>query len=62
MKVINLSHAAMIVLAAFLTWAVWDLTGLDPLLAGVRDQPGHVRVGWLSTRPSSPGSSGWTTS
>ena len=43
MKVINLAHAAMIVVAGFLTWFVWDATGLDPLLVGLRDQPGHVR-------------------
>jgi branched-chain amino acid transport system permease protein len=48
MKVINLAHAAMIVAAAFLTWAVWDLTGLDPLVAGVVVSPIMYGVGWVT--------------
>ena len=47
MRIINLSHAAMIVLAAFLTWWVWDRTGLDPLLVGVLVTPVMYGVGWL---------------
>ena len=47
MKIINLSHGAMIVLAAFLTWWVWDRTGLDPLLGGVLVTPVMYAVGWL---------------
>ena len=47
MRIINLSHGAMIVLAAFLTWWVWDATGVDPLLAGVLITPVMYAVGWL---------------
>lgn len=47
MKMINLAHAAMIVLAAFLTWWVWDNTGLDPLLVGVLITPAMYGVGWV---------------
>jgi branched-chain amino acid transport system permease protein len=47
MRIINLSHGAMIVLAAFLTWWVWDRTGLDPLLVGVLVTPVMYAVGWL---------------
>ena len=47
MKIINLSHGAMIVLAAFLTWWVWDRTGVDPLLVGVLVTPVMYVVGWL---------------
>ena len=47
MKVINLAHAAMIVLGAFLTWWIWDNTGIDPLGAGVIITPIMYAVGWL---------------
>lgn len=47
MRIINLSHGAMVVLAAFLTWWVWDRTGLDPLLVGVLVTPVMYAVGWL---------------
>ena len=47
MKVLNLAHAATIVLAAFLTSWLWDHTGLDPLVAGVILTPVMYAVGWL---------------
>jgi branched-chain amino acid transport system permease protein len=47
MRIINLAHGAMIVLAAFLTWWVWDRTGLDPLLIGILVTPVMYCVGWL---------------
>ncbi|SDK57110.1 amino acid/amide ABC transporter membrane protein 1, HAAT family [Nocardioides sp. YR527] len=47
MKIINLAHAAMIVLAAFFTWWVWDLTGIDPLLLGVVATPVMYGFGWV---------------
>lgn len=47
MKVINLAHAAMIVVAGFLTWWIWSLTGLDPLLVGVILSPVMYGLGWL---------------
>ena len=47
MKVINLAHAAMIVVAGFLTWFVWEQTGLDPLLVGVLLSPVMYAMGWL---------------
>ena len=50
MKVLNLAHAATIVLAAFLTWWVWQRTGLDPLLVGVLVGPLMYGVGWLLYR------------
>jgi branched-chain amino acid transport system permease protein len=50
MRIINLAHGAMIVLAAFLTWWVWDRTGLDPLLAGIVITPVMYCVGWLLYR------------
>ncbi len=50
MRIINLAHAAMIVLAAFLTWWVWDRTGIDPLLLGVLATPIMYGVGWVFYR------------
>lgn len=47
MRVINLAHPALFVLAAFLTWWVWDLTGVDPFLVGVAITPVMYGVGWL---------------
>jgi len=50
MKVINLAHGAMIVLAAFLTWWLWDRTGIDPLLIGVVLSPVMAALGWVIYR------------
>lgn len=47
MRVINLAHAAMIVVAGFLTWFVWERTGLDPLLVGLLLSPVMYGLGWL---------------
>ena len=47
MKVLNLAHAATIVLAAFLTSWLWDHTGIDPLVVGVVLTPVMYVVGWL---------------
>ncbi len=47
MKVINLAHAAMIVVAGFLTWWIWTLTGVDPLFIGVLLSPVMYGLGWL---------------
>ena len=62
MKVINLAHAALIVVAAFLSWSIWDATGLDPLVAGVLVTPVMYGLGWLFYRTVCPGCSGSTTS
>jgi branched-chain amino acid transport system permease protein len=45
MRIINLAHGAMIVLAAFLSWWVWDRTGIDPLVVGVVITPVMYVVG-----------------
>ena len=31
MHVINIAHGAFLILAAFLTYSIWNATGLDPL-------------------------------
>lgn len=50
MRIINLAHGAMIVLAAFLTWWMWDRTGIDPLLIGIVITPVMYGIGWLLYR------------
>jgi branched-chain amino acid transport system permease protein len=47
MNVINVAHGAFLVLAAFITWTLWDATGLDPLLSVVFTTPLMFGFGWL---------------
>ena len=30
MNVINIAHGAFLIFAAFLTWSLWESTGMDP--------------------------------
>jgi len=48
MRVINIAHGAYVVLGAYLTYWVWDTTGMDPLLAVVITVPITFVVGWVS--------------
>ncbi len=47
MNVINIAHGAFLILAAFLTWALWDAFGMDPLLAILFTTPAMFAFGWL---------------
>src|ERR671924_1503623 len=47
MNVINVAHGAFLILAAFVTWTLWDATGLDPLLAVVFTTPLMFGFGWI---------------
>jgi branched-chain amino acid transport system permease protein len=47
MNVINVAHGAFIIAAAFITWSIWDATGLDPLVSIVITTPLMFGVGWL---------------
>jgi branched-chain amino acid transport system permease protein len=47
MNVINISHGAFLILAAFITWSIWDATGLDPLAAILVVTPLMFAFGWL---------------
>jgi branched-chain amino acid transport system permease protein len=47
MNVINVAHGAFLILAAFVTWTLWDATGLDPLLAVIVTTPLMFGFGWL---------------
>ncbi len=47
MDVINVAQGALIILAAFITWALWNETGLDPLLGVFVTTPIMFLVGYL---------------
>lgn len=47
MKVINLAHGILLILAAYLSWWLWDRTGVDPLLLGIGVCAVMYGVGWL---------------
>ena len=47
MNVINIAHGAFLILAAFLTWTLWDAAGVDPLAAIVVTAPVMFAFGWL---------------
>ena len=47
MRVINLAHGALAVFAAFLTFSLWQLIGLDPLLSIPLVMAVMFGVGWL---------------
>lgn len=47
MNVINIAHGAFLILAAFLTWSLWDSIGMDPLLAIAITTPAMFAFGWV---------------
>jgi len=47
MRVINIAHGAMLIFAAFLTYSIWDATGVDPLLTIVVTTPAMFALGWV---------------
>src|ERR671935_3009679 len=47
MNVINVAHGAFLILAAFLTYSIWNATGLDPLVAIAITTPAMFAFGWL---------------
>lgn len=47
MKVINIAHGALLILAAFLTFTIWDELGLDPMAAILITTPAMFAFGWL---------------
>src|SRR2546423_2022561 len=46
MNVINVAHGAMLILAAYFTWALWRHTGIDPLLLIFVTTPIMFVLGW----------------
>jgi branched-chain amino acid transport system permease protein len=47
MNVINVAHGAFLILAAFITWTLWNATGIDPLVSIVITTPLMFGFGWL---------------
>ena len=47
MRVINLAHGALLILGAYLSWWLWERTGVDPLLLGLGVCAVMYGVGWL---------------
>jgi branched-chain amino acid transport system permease protein len=47
MNVINVAHGAFLIFAAFITWSLWDATGLDPLVSILFTTPLMFGFGWL---------------
>ena len=47
MRVINIAHGAILILAAFLTYSLWTATGLDPLAAILITTPAMLLFGWV---------------
>jgi len=47
MNIINVAHGAMLILAAYLTFAIWSHTGLYPILAALITTPAMFGLGWL---------------
>ena len=48
MRVINIAHGAFVILAAFVTYTLWNTFGIDPLLAIVITTPVVFCVGWVT--------------
>jgi branched-chain amino acid transport system permease protein len=47
MNVINIAHGGFLIFAAFLTWTLWDASGIDPLVAILITTPVMFAFGWL---------------
>lgn len=48
MRVINLAHGAFLILSAYITYTLWDLLGLDPMLGILVTTPIVFGLGWLT--------------
>ena len=47
MDVINVAQGALIILSAFMTWALWKEMGIDPLLGALITTPAMFVIGWV---------------
>jgi branched-chain amino acid transport system permease protein len=50
MDVINVAQGALIILSAFMTWALWKEMGIDPLLGALITTPAMFVIGWVIYR------------
>ncbi|MFJ5262467.1 branched-chain amino acid ABC transporter permease [Streptomyces sp. NPDC088387] len=48
MRVVNLAQGGMLILSAYLTYTLWETTGIDPLLLTLVTTPSLLVVGWVT--------------
>ncbi|MET9556599.1 branched-chain amino acid ABC transporter permease [Streptomyces sp. NPDC006645] len=48
MKVANLAQGSMLILSSYLTYSLWEATGLDPLVLVLLTTPSLLLVGWVT--------------
>ena len=48
MRVINLAHGAFLILSAFITYSLWQVAGIDPLLSILITTPLVFGLGWVT--------------
>ncbi|HEX6468264.1 MAG TPA: branched-chain amino acid ABC transporter permease [Streptosporangiaceae bacterium] len=50
MRIINVAQGAFLILVAMITWKVWSVTGLDPILLSIATTPLMFGFGWVLHR------------
>ncbi|GII56839.1 branched-chain amino acid ABC transporter permease [Planotetraspora thailandica] len=50
MRIINVAQGAFLILVAMITWWLWRVTGIDPILASVITTPLMFGFGWVAYR------------
>jgi branched-chain amino acid transport system permease protein len=50
MGIVNVAQGALLVLVAMVTWKVWQLTGIDPILLALATTPAMLGLGWVLYR------------
>jgi branched-chain amino acid transport system permease protein len=50
MGIVNVAQGALLILAAMVTWKVWQLTGIDPIVLALGMMPAMFGLGWLLYR------------
>ncbi len=47
MNIINVAHGALLILAAYFTFAIWTHTGIDPIVSALITTPVMFALGWV---------------
>jgi branched-chain amino acid transport system permease protein len=50
MGIVNVAQGALLILVAMVTWKVWQLTGIDPILLALATTPAMFGLGWVLYR------------
>jgi branched-chain amino acid transport system permease protein len=50
MGIVNVAQGALLVLVAMVTWKLWQLTGIDPILLALATTPAMFALGWVLYR------------